>query len=400
MKVTMSKSVWYSVFLLSLVRFSYFMDFMIMMPLGRQIMSHMNLSTGQFGIIVSSFTIAAGISGLLGALVIDRFSKKSSLLFAFTNFTIATYICGISNSFYVLLVARIYAGTFGGLITALIYSITSDIVDYNNKGKAMGMLMAASSLAFILGPSFSIYSVRIMGNWSAPFTLLSFICFAILLFAAKNLPKKKPKGKSQDSIWTPYIAIYNNSSMSMACVLVVLFALGQYAIIPYISPYLELNLGVSEEQLAVLLSLGGFFSVFSSILVGKLTDSIGKHFMAKLLITLSIVSTFLITNISSSNIFIIGLMVIFFFVTITGRLVPGQALVSSVAPPQFQSSFMSVQNSIQQFASGLASYLGSLVIVKENYKIAHLNLLGLLTISITLLSYYVVHSLKRNKNVH
>ena len=49
--------------LLASIQFTHITDFMIMMPLGPQLMRDLNISPGQFGGLVSAYTISAGVIG-------------------------------------------------------------------------------------------------------------------------------------------------------------------------------------------------------------------------------------------------------------------------------------------------------------------------------------------------
>lgn len=62
------------------IQFTHIVDFMMMMPLGPQFTQLFNISDGQFGLLVSSYTFAAGASGLLASLYVDRFGRKKLLL--------------------------------------------------------------------------------------------------------------------------------------------------------------------------------------------------------------------------------------------------------------------------------------------------------------------------------
>lgn len=62
---------------LATAKFTHIMDFMVMMPLGPQLMRILSIDTQQFGILVSSYTISAGIAALISAFFIDRFDRKA-----------------------------------------------------------------------------------------------------------------------------------------------------------------------------------------------------------------------------------------------------------------------------------------------------------------------------------
>ena len=120
------------ILLLALTQFTVVLDFMVMSPLGDLLMKSMNISTYQFGIVVSSYAFSAGISGFLTASFADKFDRKKLLLVFYIGFIIGTLLCGIVNSFNLLVFARIFTGLFGGVISSISMAIIADLFDFNN----------------------------------------------------------------------------------------------------------------------------------------------------------------------------------------------------------------------------------------------------------------------------
>ena len=99
-------------FLLAALNFTHLLDFMIMMPLSNYLIPYFKITAFDFSILVASYSISAFISGLIIAMVIDRFDRKRSLLFAYAGFLIGTIACGFAPTYGLLLSARIMAGFF------------------------------------------------------------------------------------------------------------------------------------------------------------------------------------------------------------------------------------------------------------------------------------------------
>src|SRR3954470_11451084 len=116
-----------AIVLLALTQFSVVLDFMVMSPLGDMLMKSMELTTSQFGFAVSAYAFSAGISGLLTAGFADRFDRKRLLLFFYIGFIAGTLFCGLTNSYEMLLAARIVTGVFGGVIGSISMAIVADL---------------------------------------------------------------------------------------------------------------------------------------------------------------------------------------------------------------------------------------------------------------------------------
>ena len=72
--------------LLAGVQFTHIMDFMILMPLGPQLMRELHIGPGRFSALVAAYTISSGVVSLLAAPFIDRFDRRKVLLLAYAGF--------------------------------------------------------------------------------------------------------------------------------------------------------------------------------------------------------------------------------------------------------------------------------------------------------------------------
>ena len=125
--------------LLALTQFTVVLDFMVMSPLGDMLIKSMELTTSQFGFAVSAYAFSAGISGLLTAGFADKFDRKKLLLFFYIGFIAGTLFCGLANSYFLLLTARIITGLFGGVIGSISMAILADLFPLHQRGRAMGV---------------------------------------------------------------------------------------------------------------------------------------------------------------------------------------------------------------------------------------------------------------------
>ena len=105
---------WLLLFVLAAVQFTSIVDFMVVMPLGPQLRRKLGIEPAQFGWIVASYTLAAGLAGLLASSVLDRFGRRAAYLSLFTGFLAGTLLCGLSFNYTTLLAARVVTGAFGG----------------------------------------------------------------------------------------------------------------------------------------------------------------------------------------------------------------------------------------------------------------------------------------------
>src|SRR5438046_10766321 len=65
--------------LLAAVQFTHIMDFMILMPLGPQLMRELHIGPGRFSALVAAYTISSGVVSLPAAARIERFDRREVL---------------------------------------------------------------------------------------------------------------------------------------------------------------------------------------------------------------------------------------------------------------------------------------------------------------------------------
>ena len=83
--------------ILAIIQFTVILDFMVLSPLGAILMPKLNITTAQFGFVVSAYAFSAGGTGLLAAGFADRFDRKKFLLFFYTR-----QLCRLEHPLYKL----------------------------------------------------------------------------------------------------------------------------------------------------------------------------------------------------------------------------------------------------------------------------------------------------------
>ncbi|NVK48312.1 MAG: MFS transporter [Cyclobacteriaceae bacterium] len=373
---------------LAAINFIHIVDFMILMPLGPQLMRLFEISPSEFGLLVSSYTFSAGVSSFFGAFFLDRFDRKQILLWVYVGFTIATLGCALSPSYIILLMARILSGLFGGLTSALILAIIGDVIPDVRRGRAMGLVMAAFSVASVLGVPLGLFLAG-LSDWHTPFFILTALSFISLGMIIKFIPSIS--GHLEQEIQRPHPMVVvrrvtSNANQMRAITLSVMMMFGQFMIIPFLSPYTVANVGFTELQLTYIYMAGGAFTIFTSPWVGKISDKYGKLRIFTIFMSLNVIPIAIITHLGVTPIPFVLMVSTMFFVTSNGRYVPAAAIITGTAKPENRGSFLSFNSAIQQLATGLASLIAGMIIGENAAgQLTNYNIVGYLAIAFSLL---------------
>lgn len=382
--------------LLAALNFTHILDFMIMMPLGNYLMPYFNISSQQFSMLVAAYTFSAGISGFLAAFFVDNFDRKKVLLFGYIGFLLGTLCCALSSSYTFLLMSRIVAGAFGGLIGAQVLAIVADLIPYERRGMAMGIIMAAFSVASVFGVPFGLYIANVF-NWHGPFFFVVGLGSLLLPILMRYLPRMDGHLNNKDGRINPIVLmkeVGKDKDQLLALGLTASLMLGHFLIIPFLNPFMEFNMGFSKLQTPMMYMVGGALTLISSPFIGRLADKIGKHKLFVIMVLISIIPIALITNLPVMPFYLVLCITGFWFIISSGRMIPAQAMVSNVVTSERRGSFMSFNSAVQQIFVGFASVLAGFIVVKNaDNSIQNYEITGYISIFVTLLSLIFVFRL-------
>jgi MFS transporter, DHA1 family, inner membrane transport protein len=361
------------IFILASAMFTHIMDFMIMMPLGAQLMRIFDIDPQQFSLLVSSYTFSAGAAGFIAAFQIDRYDRKSMFLFMYAGFTLGTIACALAPTYHFLLLTRSLAGAFGGVLGALILSIISDAIPLERRAAGIGLVMASFSAASVFGVPFGLYLATIF-TWHAPFLFLGglgVVIFGMIYLFIPSMKGHLVAEEDKQSPWTVVKSILKKRNAQMGLLFTSVLMFGHFTIIPFIAPYMVGNVGFSEQDLSYIYLVGGALTIFTSPRVGKAADKYGRLRIFTIFGLLVLIPVVLITHLPPVPLWQALVVSGLFFILANGRMVPSTTMVTSVIRPENRGSFMSIRSSVQQISSGLATLVGGFLISDAPSTVSH-----------------------------
>ena len=341
--------------------------------------------------------MSAFFSSLIGVFYLDRFDRKTALLFIYTGFGIGTIACAFTDSYVQLVSLRVFTGFFGGMIGAMVLSIVSDLYKFKERGSAMGILFAAFSAASALGVPIGIY-LAAKSSWHLPFIVIGAVALLIAVFIAFIFPNMTAHLSEQDkkiNFKKTIKVITTDSNQLNALLAGFVLVLAHFMIIPFISPYLIANVGLTQEEIALQFFCGGVATVISAPFIGRMTDKYGVMKVFSIVMFLSFIPTLLITNLKVVPIWVAISFTTMFFVFASGRMISPNTIITAAASQANRGSFMSIKSALQQLAIGLSSLIaGQVIFIGEDEMFYNYHWVGIISIIFGVSTIFLVRKIK------
>jgi MFS transporter, DHA2 family, multidrug resistance protein len=117
----------------------------------------LSASQDQITWVLTSYIVAAAIATPSTGWLCDRFGRKRIFIIAVAGFTVASALCGMSETLLEIVLARLLQGVFGAALVPLSQATLLDINPRERQGQAMALWGMGVMVGPIIGPT--------LGGW-------------------------------------------------------------------------------------------------------------------------------------------------------------------------------------------------------------------------------------------
>jgi predicted MFS family arabinose efflux permease len=366
------------------------------MPMGPDFAAALHIPSSSLGYIGGAYTAAAAVSGVIGSFFLDRFDRRRALGVALLGLVAGTALGGFARGFRSLLFARVIAGAFGGPATSLSFSVIADVVPPERRGKAMGAVMAAFSAASVLGVPAGLELAR-RGGWRLPFLAVAGLGLAITAAVVWLLPPLKLHLAGRAADWQePSLGeLFRRNEVLLSYAMTAVVMMGGFVIIPYLSPYVQYNLGFPRKHLGTLYMAGGVVSFFTTRYGGRLVDRYGSLAVGSAgAAALLIVQLFYLVVVSPAV-----PIIAYFMLLMLGfglRNVAYNTLTTKVPTMRERARFLSFQSAVQHAASATGAFLAARILRElPNGNLVGMDRVGIIAMVLTAIVPFMLWNVER-----
>jgi len=382
--------------LMALVQFINIWDFMVVMPLGPDFARQLHVDTGNLGWIVGSYSISAALVGIVSASFLDRFDRRSVLLFNLVGLMFATLSMALAHNLMQLIMIRMITGMFGGPIFSSTLAIIADVFPEGRRGEALGKVFGSFSIASVIGVPLALEIANLFG-WRAPFLIISIVA-AITLIAIRTYLQPMRRHLENRDANAPslfFSSIRHNPATVRALVMTATGLFGSFLIIPNISAHVQQNMGYPRAWLGLLYFCGGCAALVTMRFVGKKSDRIGYARMS-FYATIGLFVAIFIGFYAQIHSIPIVLVFILFMMTMSTRNVTINALLSKIPKPEERAGFMSLVSAMQHLMTGVGAMCSTLLPTETpDHKLAGMEVVSLIAMASFAVSAWVMFGIEK-----
>ncbi|QCX33683.1 MFS transporter [Caloramator sp. E03] len=193
------KSRWFVLIIVVMSTFMSALDSSIVNVALPKMAKALEVTTANIQLVATSYLIVIAGTVLIFGRLGDMFGKTKIFKYGIGLFTIGSFLCGITSSFPILIIARVVQAIGAAGTMANNQGIITEVFPSNERGKALGFSGTAVALGSLVGPGLGGLIVGV-ASWEYIFLINVPIGLVALFFSYKLLPKGNEKAKEKMDI--------------------------------------------------------------------------------------------------------------------------------------------------------------------------------------------------------
>lgn len=256
----------------------------LLVPLLPRYARDLHLNQMEVGLLFGSYAVALLLATFPVAILTDRVGRRAIMLWGLAGLGVTTLVFAFSTQFWLLVLARFLQGIAGSATWLPGMALLADHFPAESRGRAMGTAFAAANLGVLIGPPLSGLLAERAGH-AAPFLLGAVLVALDAAGRAFLLPEveptRGPRLPFRQLLANPTIRVFAGAMALGSCF---------WALLESTLPiHLDRRLGQSPAQIGFLFAAAALAHTFTSPLMGRLSDRLGRVRVLRIGLVLALV---------------------------------------------------------------------------------------------------------------
>ncbi len=336
----------------------------LIIPILPDFMQEFGATGATMGYLISAFGLTQFLCSPIAGEWSDKYGRKKMIVIGLFMFAASQLIFAIADQLWMLYASRLLGGIGAAFLIPSMMAYTADITTEDKRGKGMGMLGAAMSLGFVIGPGIggflAAFGLRVPFYVSAVIaavaTIASFFALPETLSREAQMKARNSQEKRENifrqilaSVKAPYFVL-------LFLVFTLTFGLSNFEAI--FGLYVDQKYGYTPADISILITVGALMGVIiQSLCIEWLLRRFGEKRLINLTLLLSSIT--MVLMLLSGNFWYVLVLTLLFF-TFTSVMRPAiNTLLSKMAGNEqgfvagMNNAYMSVGNIIGPGLAGI-----------------------------------------------
>ncbi|WP_240414606.1 MFS transporter [Paenibacillus periandrae] len=308
----------------------------LIIPVLPEYLKEFNAGGQAAGYMIAAFGLTQFIFSPIAGEWSDKYGRKIMIVTGMGLFTISNLVFAMADQIWLLYLSRLIGGVGAAAMIPSMMAYIADVTSVEKRGKGLGLLGAAMSLGFVIGPGIggflAEFGIRAPFYVSAGVAALALI--GSLIFLPESLSKEKQLAARQvrvkrESIFKQFVLSFKAPYFILLLLIFALtFGLANFeAIFPL---FVDAKYGYTVRDIAILITIGALIgALVQALLIGKLIQLFGEKLLIHVTFVLS--AACLVLMLLSGNFWYVLIVTMLFF-TLTSIMRPAiNTLLSKMA---------------------------------------------------------------------
>jgi predicted MFS family arabinose efflux permease len=240
--------------------------------------------------LVTVFTLAYGIGSPVVVALSPENKQRSILLLALFIFSISNLISGLAPNFSILLISRIFAGIGAGVYLAIGISISTALVQPDQRGQAISIIMSGMAAGTVLGVPLGLIISNQFGWQTSMYliAILGLVSFYGLYIKLPIIPNLITQSLSEK------LRLLKDINVLKILFISLIAAISSLGLYTYLFPLLSSDEFGSIENITPFLWIWGIGGIIGSFVVGHISKKISNEKLTAIIMFMLSVALLLI----------------------------------------------------------------------------------------------------------
>lgn len=313
----------------------------------------------------------------------DKYGKKRFILYGLIFFVLGSIVCGFSKNAILFSIGRVFIGISYFTLMSTLLSYLSDFINYDNRGKANGVMRFSFSLAILISP---VYASFIVNNYNSlkyvylPLAIIAIVPFVILIFLPDSRRVETPKLSINNIV---KIAKKPKNSLILTSLFLIITA--PTLIYNYLGLHLSSNFNFTQSSIGSFYSIIAIGTIIGVISSALLSDRVGNLKYSKLFFFICLMS--LLPLGFTNNLLLLTVSSFIFALGLDGGFSAFQTYITEVEK-EMRGTFLSLMYTVNALTITFYS-----ITARSLYEFGGMKIISIISFIFILLGLYLIRNI-------